>query len=141
MHVVENAVDIDRPREAVFDYCSDMRTEAGWNPAVRSVEMVSAEPVRVGSRFVGSFTGLGRAVVEVVEYDRPARWIARSTAGRLPFRLVGTVADRGPGRSRLTVRIELFPTGPLGVLFPVVRLLMQPTAKANLGRIKAAVER
>lgn len=77
MHVVENTIDIARPAEAVFDYCADMRTEASWNPAVKSI--------------------------------------------------------------RLTMRIELLPTGLMALLAPLTKAMMRPTARANMTRIKAAV--
>ena len=141
MHVVENSIVVDRPAAMVFDYASDMRTEADWNPAVSTITLVSQAPVGLGSRFEGRFTGMGSAEMEVVTYERPRTWTTRTTRATLPFRLVGTVAEIGPTRSRLTMRIELLPTGVLGLLGPVIRMSMQPTARGNLGRIKAAVER
>jgi Polyketide cyclase / dehydrase and lipid transport len=140
MHVVESSIDIARPARAVFDYASDMRTEADWNPAVKTIELASGEPIGKGSRFVGSFSGLGRATMEVVEFSPPTTWTTATVEAPLPFRLVGTVADGPAGSSRLTMRIELMPEGLLARVFAPMRALMQLTAKGNLKRIKAAVE-
>jgi uncharacterized protein YndB with AHSA1/START domain len=141
MSVVENSIDIDRPAEEVFDYCSDMRTEAEWNPAVKSIDLVTAEPVGKGSRFTGAFSGLGRVSMEVVEYVRPSSWVTRSIDAALPFRVMGTVIPGDSGSSRLTMRIEILPKGVLKPLGPVIRLMMKRTATANVARIKKAVER
>jgi carbon monoxide dehydrogenase subunit G len=139
MHVVENSIDIARPAEAVFDYCSDMRTEEDWNPAVKTIELLSGEPVGPGSRFLGSFSGLGKATMEVVDFARPTGWTTATTEATLPFRLIGKVVENGAG-SRLTMRIELMPTGPIAWFAPLLLVLMRRTAKGNMTRIKTAVE-
>jgi hypothetical protein len=140
VHVVENSIAIARPAEAVFDYVSDMRTEADWNPAVKTVRLLSGEPVDVGTRFEGEFAGLGRATMEVVEFVSPTTWTVATVAARLPFRLVGRVTPAIGGAVRLTIRIELAPTGVMAVLAPVLRPVMQRTARGNLRRIRAALE-
>ena len=139
MHVVENSIAIARPAEAVFDFVSDMRTEADWNPAVKSIRLLTGEPIDVGTRFEGSFTGLGDATMEVVEFVRPNTWTVATVAAKLPFRLVGRVTPAVEGAVRLTMRIELTPTGAMAVLAPVLRLFMQRTAVGNLQRIKDAL--
>jgi hypothetical protein len=140
MHVVENSIDIARPAQAVFDYCSDMRTEADWNPAVKTIDLVSGEPVGPGSRFVGTFSGLGKATMEVVEFAPPTTWTTATTEAPLPFRLIGTVTEGPAGSSRLTMRIEFMPKGLLARVFAPLRAIMQRTGKGNLKRIKAAGE-
>lgn len=140
MQVIENSITIERAAENVFDYCSDMRTEADWNPAASVVTLLSAEPVGLGSTFSGTWRGAGTSLLEVAAFDRPATWITRTTDAALPFRLVGTSPAIGPEVTRLTMRIELLPTGVKAIFGPLVRMMMQSTAKANLVRIKAAVE-
>lgn len=39
--VIEAAVDIERPAEAVFGYCSDHTREVEWNPAMRRVAKIT----------------------------------------------------------------------------------------------------
>ena len=140
MPVISNDINIDRPADVVFGYVSDMRTEATWNPAARSVELVSPEPVGLGSVFACAWKGFGTSTMEVVDFSPPATWTSRTTEGSLPVRLSGTVAARTARSCRLTMRIELLPTGAMKVLGPVVAVMMGPTARANLRRIKAAVE-
>jgi Polyketide cyclase / dehydrase and lipid transport len=141
MGVVENSIDIDRPAEEVFDYCSDMRTEVEWNPTTKTIDLVTAEPVGKGSRFIGAWSGLGRVSMEVVEYARPSSWTTQSIDSALPFRVIGTVVAEASGSTRLTMRIEILPKGIMKPLGPVIKLLMKRTATANVARIKKAVER
>ncbi len=139
--VISNTIDVERPAEEVFDYCSDMRTEVEWNPVAKSVALMSAEPVGTGSRFTASWSGLGRSTAEIVDFARPSSWTTQTTEATLPFRLVGTVTPTTAGSVRLTMRIELLPAGGMRLLVPVIKILMGRTARANMRRIKEAVER
>ena len=140
MPVISNAIDIQRPAGVVFDYVSDMRTEAEWNPVARSVELLSGEPIGVGSRVAAKWKGFGRATMEITDFDPSRSWAARTVEGALPVLLTGRVIAATPQSTRLSVTIELLPTGLMVVFAPVVAAMMGRTAKANLRRIKAAVE-
>jgi Polyketide cyclase / dehydrase and lipid transport len=50
MAVLENSADIAVPPQHVFDYLSDLRNEAEWNPAIRSVHLLTGDPIGIGSR-------------------------------------------------------------------------------------------
>jgi uncharacterized protein YndB with AHSA1/START domain len=62
MVVLENSADIAVPPEQVFDYLSDLRNEAQWNPAVHSVHLLSGDPVGIGSRYRVRWAGSRRRV-------------------------------------------------------------------------------
>jgi hypothetical protein len=140
VQVIENVVDIDRDSTAVFDYCSDMRTEADWNPALQTVALLTPEPVGLGSRFEVRARDVGRSTMEVVEFHRPVSWTARTVGAALPARLVGTVEPLGVHAARLTMRIELSPNGLLRMLGPIMAVLVRRTARGNVLRIKHVLE-
>ena len=50
--IVDVEVPIARPRTEVFDLMADARNETVWNSQVASSELVSDEPIGLGSRFV-----------------------------------------------------------------------------------------
>lgn len=139
LQVIENSVDIARPPEEVFAHVSDMRTEADRNPAATTITLVSPEPVALGSRFDAGWKGMGRSTMEVVDFTPPRTWTTRSAHGPLPLALIGTVTPVAD-HSRLTLRIELYPTGPWRAVGPLIAVAMRGAAKANLHRIKAALE-
>ena len=140
MPVISNANDIQRSADVVFDYVSDMRTEGEWNPVARSVDLLSLEPIGVGSRFAATWKGLGRATMEIASFDPPRCWTVRTVEGALPVLLTGRVMASTAQSARLSITIELLPTGLMVVFAPVVAAMIGRTAEANLRRIKAAVE-
>jgi hypothetical protein len=141
VQVIENSIDIARDAQTVFDFCSDVRTEAGWNPAVRSAALLTPGPIGPGSRFALRARGTGESVVEVVEFTRPSSWTHAAVGGPLPMRAVGAVVPRGADACRLTVRLEIRATGPLRLLEPAIARLMRPTARGNIRRIREQLER
>jgi uncharacterized protein YndB with AHSA1/START domain len=48
---IENAVEIARPPEDVFDYLTDITKEFEWNPRTRRVEKLTPGEIRAGTRF------------------------------------------------------------------------------------------
>lgn len=95
MHTISGAIRVRRPVEVVFDYVADTRNEPSYNPSMRSVELLTPEPVGAGSRFKAVMGGLpGMALpmeVTVTEFDRPRRlgsstWSTHmQTSGTLTF--------------------------------------------------------
>jgi hypothetical protein len=68
-------------RSAAFAYLSRFDRAAAWDPGVEAGEMVTPEPVGVGSRFhlVASFVGRHIPLdYEIVEYDRDERIVLRA---------------------------------------------------------------
>lgn len=111
--VIEVVIDIARPAEAVFGYCSDHTNEIEWNPAMRRVAKITDGPVGVGTRYEMQFLPGRPIVAECVRFDPwPAgRWTGRGPAS-------GHHSPAGSPRSR-PVRGSTFawrsrPTGCCG---------------------------
>ncbi|GAA4939817.1 SRPBCC family protein [Actinomycetospora succinea] len=134
MTTVVNLLDTDASPETVFDRVADLRTEAAWNPAARRIDLLGAEPVGVGSRFEGTWLGLGGGTAEIVEYDRPRCWRTRCRFRGLDVDLVGDVEARGSG-SRLTLTISLAAPGALGSALPALAAGMRVAGRANMRRL------
>jgi uncharacterized protein YndB with AHSA1/START domain len=71
--VVEAEVDISRPPEQVFDYCSDPGHEQEWNPVMKASTKISDGPLGVGARYATEFVK-----------GPPWSWSASATRARLP---------------------------------------------------------
>lgn len=93
----------------------------------------------LGSRFDAGWKGMGRSTMEVVDFTPLRTWTTRSANGPRPLVLIGTVTPVAD-HSRLTLRIELHPSGPWRAVAPLLALAMRGSARANLHRIKAALE-
>lgn len=84
------------PVEQVFDTAADSRSEPSFNPAMSRVELLTPEPIGLGTRCRAH---LGKAatemLVELTEFDRPRRLGSRTTSamtatsGALTFASVG----------------------------------------------------
>jgi uncharacterized protein YndB with AHSA1/START domain len=72
---VETSIIINRPPEEIFDHWADGRLYNDWTPGAvkKDVRMVTPEPIGVGSKFQGTFKGIGELKFEILEYGRPRR--------------------------------------------------------------------
>jgi Polyketide cyclase / dehydrase and lipid transport len=115
---------IARPVEAVFDFIADSRNEPRYNPDMRSVELLTGEPLGRGTRFQASMgrSGMG-LLVTLTEFERPHLLGSTTTSdlmdteGALRFR-----AD-GPSATLLSWDWQVRPKGWLRLLGPLFGLI------------------
>ena len=67
MVVLESSADIGVPPQEAFDYLSDLRNEAAWNPKMRSVQLLTGNPVGIGSRYRVRWAGSPEVIVEYTQ--------------------------------------------------------------------------
>jgi len=71
---VAGTIRIEAPQVEVFDAAADSRNEPSFNPAMTQVELLTPEPVGLGSRFRARMGKAGMdMLVEVTQFDRPHR--------------------------------------------------------------------
>ena len=69
---LENMIDISAPAHEVFDLVVDLRNEPQWNPQLLHVQMLTPDPIGVGTRFRATFgLGVGEAILEDTQVDHP----------------------------------------------------------------------
>jgi uncharacterized protein YndB with AHSA1/START domain len=119
---VENVIEIAAPAEKVFDFVVDVRNEPQWNPKMLHAEMLTPEPVGVGTRFRVRFgRRVGEALIEDIRVSRPHSWAAVSRSRALDVLSEGQI-DETPNGSRLLMRMRLDPHGTLRLLTPALGL-------------------
>ncbi len=137
---VENVIDIAATAENVFDFVVDVRNEPRWNPQLLGAEMLTPEPIGVGTTFLVRFgRGVGNAWIEDTKVDRPRSWTAVSRSQALDARSHGQIEDI-TGGCRLTMRTQLRPHGIIRLLTPALARWMHRTLDQDLRRMKAIVE-
>ena len=139
MVVLENSADVGVPPQEAFDYLSDLRNEAGWNPKMRSVQLLTGDPIGIGSRYRVRWAGSPDVIVEYTQYERPGQWATVADSQTMTIRFSARVTPV-PSGSHLAVRMELLPRGPARLLQPLLRRRMQGRELDNMRAIKNTME-
>lgn len=118
---------IHRPVEEVFDFVADERHEPRYNPRMLAAELISDEPIGLGSRFRAELKAMHRRIpmtIEFTEFDRPRRLGSATHSSTMDTVGALTFERAGDG----TVMRWSWDVRPRGVL----RLI--PAVVASLGR-------
>jgi hypothetical protein len=115
----QNEIEILAPAEVVFDELSDQRNEIRWSPKMKSVELLTGEPVAVGSRLRARWAGTPDNDVVYTEYVRPTRWAMRFTSWLMVAQTAGDLGPTANG-TRLVSTWDMRLRGPLRPLSALV---------------------
>ena len=111
---------IPSAQRVVFDLWSDGRRFPTWKPdTAQQVELLTSEPVGLGSRFRGTYKGIGEVDWEIVEYEPPHRvtTLAHTKFGDLRHTIVLESTD---GTTQVTQIGETTPKGVMRLLSPIM---------------------
>lgn len=131
---------IRRPPEIVFDFVADERNN--YDPTVDHAELLTGEPVGVGTRFRCISTRRRRPVemtVEIVEHDRPHRLV---TVTRVAGMDITSTLNFRPerGETRLEWSSDLSPRGFVRALTPLLALFGRRQTAAIWANLKHTLE-
>jgi uncharacterized membrane protein len=135
---------IRRPRDEVAGYAGDPGNAPEWYANIGSVEWRTAPPVAVGSRmdFVATFLGRRLAYTyEVVEFVPGERLVMRTAQGPFPMETTYTWQSLDPATTRMTLRNRGRPQGFSVVVAPFMAAAVRRANHADLGRLRALLER
>ena len=108
--------------ERVFDTVADSRLEPSFNPAMTAVELLTPEPIGLGTRFRARMGNGMDMLVELTEFDRPSRLGSRTTSSMMETS--GTLTCTGEaGSTLLSWDWQVRPKGWFRVTAPLVGLL------------------
>lgn len=106
----------------MFEVLTDLRRETEWNSRVSSAELLSDEPVGLGSRFAIVNGGTSYDVT-ITACDRPSRLVFEAR-GKPDLTIAYTLTPTADG-TELESELDFRPRGVLKVLFlllaPVIR--------------------
>ena len=119
---------VPTPLEATCAYLSRFSSAQEWDPGVIAAEMVTPEPVGLGSRFRLTAVFLGAKVpleYEIIEYDPPRRVVL--TAENRSVRSTDTISFDSEASGGTVVRYEavLLPKGAARLADPLFALALR----------------
>lgn len=135
-----NEVEIAASPEEVFDELNDQRHEMRWSPKMRSVELLTDEPIRVGTRLRARWAGTPQNDVVYTEYDRPTRWAMRFTSWLIVVETSADLVPSGAG-TRLVSTWHMRLRGPLAPLSGLVARGISKDVTESIRCAKAQVEK
>ncbi len=140
--LVSESVVIERPREEVFAYLTDLQNFPEWGEVIRELRKETEGPPRVGERYTVDIAFLGRRweqAFEVTAYEPPQRYADRNTGG--PFHDEHTYTfDEVAGRTRLTVTMDMQPGGFFRITGPLLEKAVRRQVGKELGTLKDILE-
>jgi carbon monoxide dehydrogenase subunit G len=139
--MIENTLTltVGHPRERVFDFLTDLPNEPAWNPDCSSVEMVSPQPVGTGSTYRGQFRGMGQVMVELTAHERPHRFATREESRMATGEFEFVLTPQGD-QTRVDLRMELRPHGPMRLLQPLMRRKIEQFLSALPAHIQRGLD-
>jgi carbon monoxide dehydrogenase subunit G len=137
-----NTITIDRPREEVFAFLSDLENLPRWNYAIQQTRKVTPGPLAVGTRYhqVRTVPTRQEESLEVVDLEHGRRLIVEGTLSMLPARLEYDLVPQGGG-TVVTNTVELDVPPPLVLVSLVATRRIKPAVAENLAVLKTILER
>ncbi len=135
----EGRVRIARPAEEVFDFLADLHNEPTFTDASNIVKTTEG-PIGLGTIYTETVKALGRFEVEIDRYERPTLlgFDARNSKAHIPVRYRLTAVG---GETDVLTEVELHFRGPIRLLEPVMRPIVQRTYERKRGpMLKRAIE-
>jgi polyketide cyclase/dehydrase/lipid transport protein len=88
---------VSRSPEDVFDFLADLRNESRWNPRVVGIQQVTPGSVGTGTKFHGTYRGIGALDTVLHTCDRPSRIAFRSEGARMEIEGVFMLTEASDG--------------------------------------------
>ena len=129
---------INCPPERVFDVLADLRHETEWNSRVSKAELLSGEPVGLGSRFAIVNGGTSYDVTTTT-FDQPSRLVFEAK-GKPNLTITYALARTADG-TELESELDFRPTGALKALFFLLAPVIRRDVPKQYASLKALCER
>jgi uncharacterized membrane protein len=132
--IVNVEVDIDRPREQVFDAMADARNEPTWNSQVSRTELLTPEPIGQGTQFTTVNRGQAYTAT-LTSYQRPDA-MRFDVVGKT-MTITGTLAfSEHSGRTRMSGAFDMQPRGFMKLMLPLMAGAVRKDFPRQMTRFK-----
>ena len=132
-------IDVASDLERTFAYLADVSNQADWRHDVATCELTEGTPGAVGAVYRQSNRGQEvDFVVTAVEPDESITWVCAEDT-TWPVRGTYRLSDLANGGTRITMDLEMAPSGPFIVLRPFVPLMVKGQRKKYAASLQAAL--
>lgn len=134
---------IARTRAEVAAFAGNPDNAPAWYVNIKSAELMSEPPLRVGSQvgFVANFLGKRLSYTyEVVEFVPDERLIMRTAEGPFAMETTYTWESTPEDGTRMTLRNRGSPSGFSRLVAPFMAAAMRRANRNDLARLKALLE-
>lgn len=134
---------IDEPIDVVAAYAADPSNAPAGYQNIKSVEWVTAPPLRVGSRVAFVATFLGRRLAytyEITEHTPGARLVMRTAQGPFPIETTYAWASTDGHATTMTLRNAGEPAGFSRLLAPLMAPAMRRANRKDLAALRHLLE-
>ena len=139
---VEGEIIIQRPVEEVFDSVADERNEPRYNPRMVVAELISGEPIGLGTTFRAELETGRRTMpmtIEFTGFDRPRR-LASATHSSIMDTVGAVVFEPASQGTRMRWSWDVQPRGLLRLMPTVVGALGRRQERRIWGNLKRLLE-
>ncbi len=133
------SIDVAADREQTFAYLGEASNQAEWRHDVATSELTEGTPCTVGA--VYRQANRGREVdyrITGVEPGSSITWVCAEDTS-WPVKGTYRLSDIEGGGTRITMDLDMAPTGPLIVMRPLVPLLVKAQRKKIAAGLRAAL--
>lgn len=142
MTTLRHEIEIETPREKVWQVLADLEAVKHYNPTVSAVKIVSDSPTGVGATRDCDLKPSGRVVERVFEWDEMNSLgieVAESTWPISEMRWTTSLADSGSG-TKVSQVLDYSPKfGPLGALLNM--LMMRRKLNSTIAEVFVELKR
>lgn len=118
---------------------ADARNEPQWNSRVPRSELISGEPIGMGSRFLTVNRGQ-EYNAEITVYERPQRLVYDVTGKGMDITAEFQFSSDGAG-TRMEERLDFRPKGAMRIMFALLAPAVRRDVQKQSARFKVFCER
>jgi uncharacterized membrane protein len=133
---------IQRPRTEVAAYATEPANDPQWISGVKSAQMVTDPPVRVGTRVERRAAFLGKRIdylMEIAEFVPAERIVMRSVRSPFPMRVTYRFDDAAGG-TRVGIRVEGDASGFYRLAAPLLARSVKAGITRDLANLRSQLE-